>query len=277
MSMFIQLFLTLFVVGGVITNDSSIEMKRFQKREIVLFSLLSKDVTLHEPVIVDIAFDNILSEPITINLGADNKEGFRFSIKKPTSMKLDIPFRIKEGFARSGRITLQPGQTYRQRLIMNEWIIFSDLGKYELSVHLVAPVSTQKGQAVPVTRNFQAVLEVTPRDDKKLMSVCARFYGEFSASKSYERASEAISVISYIQDSVAVQYLEKALRSGKMVEPIAIGGLERIGTTEAVHALISALSMQASDINTSVRSALIRLELKSTDSVLKEKIKRVLN
>jgi HEAT repeat protein len=60
-------------------------------------------------------------------------------------------------------------------------------------------------------------------------------------SGNYEEAQEFAQALSYVNDPIAVPYLVKSLTSNKMVEPILIKGLERIGNKEAVQVLIDTI------------------------------------
>lgn len=264
------------IIGAITTTDYSSERAQPFRREAVSYSLFSSKITLHEPVIIEFTLNNVFAESIKVDLGADRKEAFRFAVTQPDGVSRNLLLLRQEGIARFGSITLQPGQSYRQRLLINEWTDFPLPGKYLVAVRLVNPVQTQKGLVIAKDAGFRATLEVAPKDPEKLRSVCETLFSQMAASKSYEQAAEAILALSHIRDPVAVPYLEKSLVVGKLVEPFAIKGLAQIGNREAVQALISALNMRNRDIATLAQAALSKLEAESSDPALKDQIKRAL-
>src|SRR5207302_980034 len=120
-------------------------------------------------------------------------------------------------------------------LLLNEWSDYNIPGKYEVEVTLV-----NSGQEMSVTGN-KMTFEIGPRDANRLTQVCASLVENVVGASSYQAAANATRALSYVQDPVAVPYLERTLHSGHLVEQIAIEGLERIGNTKAVQTLISAL------------------------------------
>lgn len=275
MTILATLLMALIIVVLMMTHLDG-EGGQSSGKKIISYSLLSSKITLHEPVLIEFTLNNVFAESIKVDLGADRKEAFRFTVTQPDGVSRNLLLPIKEGIALVGSVTLQSGQSYRQRLLINERTDFPLPGKYSVAVQLVNPVQTKKGLTIAKDPGFRATLEVALKDSEKLRSVCEAFFSQMATSKSYEQAAEAILAISYIRDPVAVPYLEKSLASGKLVEPIAIKGLEQIGNMAAVQALISALNMRNRDIATLAQAALSRLEAESADSALKDQIKRAL-
>lgn len=256
-------------------SDSQAETQS-SKSEIISYSLITSNVTLNEPVVIEMTIENTLATPINANLGADRKEGFRFTITRPDGVRSALPPLRREGMSRIGRLTLQPGDSHKQRLLLNEWVDFPTPGKYEITVQLANPIYAQNGLVVAKPHSFHATLEVTPREPEKLKSVCENFLGQMVTSKSYEQAAESVLAISYVNDPIAVPYLEKAMTSGKLVELIAIEGLSRIANKEAIQSLIKALSLQDPVVGMMTRAALTRIESKIADEPLKQQINRAL-
>jgi curli biogenesis system outer membrane secretion channel CsgG len=242
------------------TNRSKDGTKPMAK-VVVSYSLAKSQLTLHEPVILNFTVENRPAQPIKLDLGQDRKGGFSFTIKRPDGSDVQLPQFRKEGIARIGKLSLEKGQTYTQKLLLNEWFDFAAPGKYEIAVRLTNPIQTQEGMNVTEATEFRAAMQIEPRDAKQLKQVCAGLVNQINNSTSYEEAAEAALTLSYIKDSVAVPYLKEALVSGHMVEPIAVAGLERIGGNEAVEALTSALKTQRQDtVDELIRPALIRIK-----------------
>lgn len=229
---------------------------------------------LHEPVMVNFAVHNGLSRLTKVNLGHNFKENFVITVKSPKGRIINatqVSNRSPDGGAGLiGILSVRPGETYKQSLLLNEWSDFNMPGRYEVEVKLVNP-----GQEVSVIGN-KMTFEIGPGDANKLTQVCDSLLENVVGATSYQRAADATRALSYVQDPVAVPYLERALRSGHLVEQIAIEGLERIGNTKAVQTLISALGIHTRDTDILARSALGRIERKTQDPRLKQMIKRAL-
>lgn len=244
--------------------------------KIVTFSLASAKFSLHEPVVVDFVVKNDSSEAITFDLGADEKENFQLSLTRPNSASSQSRRIIKGGFAILGKITIRPGQFYRKRLLINEWFDLPQIGAYTISVNLLAPIQSERGRVVAKGANFRATFEITSRNPIKLQELCASLLTRITTSKTYQQAKDAATELSFVQDSVAIPFLEKVFKMNKMVERTAIEGLGRIGSAEAAQVLIRALGAQDAEITAFVRYTLSRIESTTTDPAVKQQIRRSL-
>jgi HEAT repeat protein len=86
-------------------------------------------------------------------------------------------------------------------------------------------------------------------------------------------AQEPALLLSYVEDPIAVPYLSQLLDAHKLVEKIAVSGLERIGDEESVKILILALSSGYGDTSDLALQALKRTLRKSSDPVVKRTIR----
>ena len=231
-------------------------------------------LTLHEPVMVNFAVYNGLSRLAKVNLGLNFEQNFVITVKVPDGRIINPPQLFTRdpggGSGLIGTLSLRPGETYQLGLLLNEWSDFNMPGRYEVEVKLV-----NSGEEMSVSGN-KMTFEIGPRDASRLIKVCASLAEKVVGANSYHAAADATSALSYVQDPVAVPYLERALHSGHLVEQIAIEGLERIGNTKAVQTLISALGIHRGDTDILARSALGRIERKTQDPRLKQMIKRAL-
>jgi hypothetical protein len=156
---------TLFLVFSIIVYGEGISMQP-PGSKIAKFSLASARFPLHQPVAIDFVVKNNLSETITFDLGADEKENFQLNLTRPNNGSSQARRITKEGFAIGGKITLRPGQFYRQRLLINEWFDLSRIGNYAISVNLLAPIRSGNGRVVAKGANFRATFEITSRNPK---------------------------------------------------------------------------------------------------------------
>ncbi|MGH9898882.1 MAG: HEAT repeat domain-containing protein, partial [Pyrinomonadaceae bacterium] len=229
------LCLVTFEAGDTQAND----------KDITSYSM-AETTTLHEPVIIYFNVSNVMTQPLKIDLGRNSKGAFRLAVTDPDGNRaqissLDMP---REGISFSGLVTLDPGESFKKPLVLNEWCEFSKVGKYLIELELNSTLQTLGGEIVPATRKFSANLKVTPRDTERLKNICESLVQQVLASTSYQQSAEAAATLSYVKDPIAVRYLEKVLESHKMVEQYAITGLRRVGNSDAVHILISTIEKQ---------------------------------
>ena len=232
-------------------------------------------LSLHEPVVLTLTIANGRPEPIQVDLGKDRKENFKIAITPPKGEKVYLPQLRKSGFGRTGNVTIPGGQSYLQNIVLNEWYNFAGAGVYGIDVELAKP-ATAAGNIVG-GQSFRTTLEIGPRDEEALARRCEALASGVEASSSYERSAENALALSYVNDPVAVPYLARSLTANKLVEPIAIEGLERIATTGAVRALGPALNMSINHSSVLARSALARIQTRTADPEVREEVARVMS
>jgi hypothetical protein len=242
----------------------------------ISYSAPTRRLTLHEPVIITFRVINQTDLPINLDLGQDRKWGFQFAITKPDGVKLDFPALIHEGVAAPGDVLVQSGETFTQELLINEWYDFPLPGKYELQGRLNKLIAVNKGSRYETDPGFRAALEIGPSDELTLAKTCDTLTNQIEASNSYEQAADAARTLSYIEDPIAVPYLRRVLLSKKLVEPLAIKGLEQIANEAAVRVLIESLKVVYADTAVLSRSALTRIRNQTHDPELRQEIDHVL-
>jgi hypothetical protein len=248
-------------------------------KNVVSYTLRAEKASLHEPVIIDITINNILKEPLRIDLGPDKRGAFRLTVVSPSGQRTQIPSlaRKGEGIVFSGLISLNPGQSHTQSLVLDEWCDFSEIGRYLIEMQLNSGPETGKGATANLlSKQYRATMEITAKNTERLNRVYTNLLQLVLESKTHGQAVASASALSYAKDPIAVTYLENLLRSNKMVEEYAISGLRRIGDNGAVEVLISVLKIQKGDVADLARSALADIESGSADPILKERIKRAL-
>lgn len=238
----------------------------------VKMSIQPSQITLNEPVELTFDVANNGQNPAQIDLGRGRKENFKITLTTPTGEEIYLPQLRKSGFNRVGDIQIAAGETYHQVVVLNEWYNFTQVGLYKIKVELAKP-AVSNGVVVAGKEPFDLTLNVDPRDEVALAHRCDSLAADVLAFPSYEVAAERALALSYAKDPVAVPYLKKVIFANKLVEPIAIKGLERIATPDAVEALGSALKMDhTAEL---ARAALSRIEHETTDPQVKEQIHRM--
>jgi hypothetical protein len=245
-TVFLIAFPIILIISPFAITQTERAVAQPRKDELVSFSVTSAKITLHEPLIIDFVVNNTHAETLTFDLGPDRKENFRFTFTRPGGATQAQQLR-KEGVARLGKVTIQPGESYKQQLLVNEWFDIPQPGNYTVSIEMITPIVSQKGQVITKSASNRFTIEVLPRDPEKLKDICESLFTRITTSNSHEQASESATTLSFISDSVAVPYLEKMLKIDNMIERIAIKGLARVNNSEAVEALINALNLVVSE------------------------------
>jgi hypothetical protein len=237
------------------------------------YSLPSQKITLHQPVIVTFKVINATGTPVSLDLGYDRKGGFAFSLTGPDGVKLELPvYGIREGLSLIGTVSIQPRGTYAQTLILNEWYNFAIPGEYKLEGRLTNPILVNNGSRREMDPGFSSVLEIGARDELALAKACADLANQIDASNSYQEAADAAFALTYVNDPIAVPYLRRALFAQKLVEPVAVNGLEKIANDAAVRVLVEGLKLEFTDAADMSRWALERIRNQTPDPEIRQQI-----
>jgi HEAT repeat protein len=206
------------------------------------FNLQDPKVTLHEPVYMNFSVSNHLAEALDIDLGFDRKESFRFSITRPDgSIARAGPYR-RGGLGVTGSVTVGPGQTYTQAILLNEFFDFGQLGDYVIVAEITTPFRTTSGRAVRGIPPANVTLHLAGRDPKRLVEVSDRLTKE-AIQPGSQSAMEAAFALAYVRDPVAIPYLNRVLgeATDSAAKYWAVKGLARIKSPDAINALESHL------------------------------------
>ncbi len=228
----------------------------------VSFHLLSTELSVHEPVIVIFQIRNSTAVEFQVDLGRNRKENFQFVLTLPDGTRRQLPRLRPGGFTRVGVIRIAPGQTYTERLVLNEWTTTATPGRYDLEA-MVLPGTRTSAPGLALQK-FELFFNVGPRNETELLRFCQVLNDQVDASKTYEQRAEAATELSYVQDDVAVPFLERLLSANKQVESFAILGLERIGSVRAIQSLAQGANSANPDVAALSRASLQRIQSLAT-------------
>lgn len=240
---------------------------------VFLFTLHSLAVTLNEPIHFDLEIRNDSEEAIEIDLGHDRKSALSFTVETPGGRAIRLPPLSSEGLGRIGRVRLAPHSQYKQTYLLNEWYAFPAEGNYSIQPGIGAPVLSESGAVVqPDVSPMRMSLAVMPRDEQKLSAICAALLKNMRETTDREEIAGASLTMSYIQDPIAVPYIERGLNERKLMWQYAIPGLARIANEEAVD-LLAAIAKRG-DVESGAALAKFHLEALSTkaEPAVKERI-----
>jgi hypothetical protein len=110
---------------------------------------------------------------------------------------------------------------------MDGWMDFTATGHYEIEARLAKPIYSEADDPVGGEEVSRVELDVTPRSELVLAKRCEALAGQVEAFASYESVAQFALALSHVTDPVALPYLRRVLLAKKLVEPIAIEGLEK--------------------------------------------------
>jgi len=246
----------------------------------ISYAPTSATFSLHEPVVVRFEVTNHLAEPVTIDLGHNGLGAFKFTVIQPDKTVVSNPTNpTEEGLAWSGKNRLEAEQTYTRSLVLNQWFEFSKPGLYQVEVRLDAPVRMTTG-AVDVPHGASRfTFYIEPRNETRLRQVCASLLEKIGQrGNDYNATLEAAIPLSYVNDPVAVEYLDQAVDVNPLSYYVVVQGLGRIRTEAAVHVLIKHLSSVENGTDWPRQAMLVLQEVEKTivDKSLRQEIERAL-
>lgn len=253
----------------------------------VSYFIESSIQTLRAPVRLLFSVENHSADRIKLKLGRDRKGSFSFVLQRPDGTKIQLPpLPMREGIFDLGMVSLSPGERLIHPLLLNEFARFETPGKYGIEVRLVTPIETGAATQVHVDP-YYGKFEIVPRDEKMLMATAEKLTTQIESSRSVQEALGAATALAFIDDPVAVPYLERALHSGQYVEAPTIDALAKIGDAGATRVLIALLgesSRGSPDVNSPsgyradlARRALLSVAATTSDQQVKKEIENALS
>jgi len=228
---------------------------------------------LHAPVYVVVSVQNGLSQAVKFSFGRNNKSSFDFSLIVPDGRVIDVPHPKEwdSGLAGVSTQSLAPGETYKQRLLLNEWYDFSAPGAYTLQLKTDASFQTATGRTVQPLPIAKIMMRIGPRDDGQLGRVCRDLLALALADRPLQERVDASNALSRVQDPVAIPYLKEIIEKGfSSIQPYGFQGLSRIGNAEAIEILIANLSIRDPELQRKVVRELTNLESTTPDPAIED-------
>ena len=224
----------------------------------ILFTIPESKASLHEPVYIRFSIHNGLNEDVRFDMGLDGEHNFEFSVKKPDGALVRIPpypYPSSVLGNAAERAPLPPGKTFTKTLLLNEWYEFPAPGRYVVDAKLGGEVQTVSGTPIAPALASEIPIQVTPRDPERLKSVCEELRKGAMNVNAWQAAKAAFA-LSYVDDPIAVPYLDRVLKKSFAGKYAAISGLARIGSPEAVQILTSYARTANPEMKLQVENAL---------------------
>jgi hypothetical protein len=208
-----------------------------------------------EPIFLDLTVFNRGAEPVVVDLGLNKKANLELTIWEPaggvTTRRLS-----SEGIGASGEVSVPSGEERAQRLLLNEWYEFRQIGTYRIQMTLLDDPFVTSGAADADRPSTEFSVVIGPRDPAQLERVCQELADRAIGGATLEESMDAANALSYIRDPLAVESLVRVLQEGSLVEHYAVDGLGRIGSPEAIAALEAAQGHPDEEVRAAVRRVL---------------------
>ena len=222
-----------------------------------------KEFSLNEPINADLVFANTSSSPIYFETNLEGTWNTKVRIVTPAGSKLLFSYDDIDRDCIDCVDVLAPSplgarDTHRVRVVLNKWHTFSELGEYDVRMLLnraaledisADPTKVSFGEDgvphirltdddeewlnQPVESSNPIRFVITPRDERRLAQRCKDMVSVVLATGDPQDAFP----LGYTKDPIAIPYLERLMNTNRRVRRIAIEGLGRIASLEAVDAL----------------------------------------
>lgn len=205
---------------------------------------MPSDHILHQPVIAMMTVTNQSSVPAQVDLGWNRVGNIHLEVRRRDGSVSVAPRRRSSGgLSRAGRITIEPGQAYRQQVVLNEWLSFDTPGRYQLALGLESGVNAA-GQVAWVAAPVRFDLVVSDRDENRLREIFHVLAEQATGAADAVARADAVQALASVDDPIAVPYLEDVFRATNSigVDSLVVDSLLRIGTPEAQAALFELAS-----------------------------------
>jgi hypothetical protein len=225
---------------------------------------IASPITLHEPVVIQSLLENKEPYGITCDLGFQGTSAFQFIVIAPNGMQVE-PFPRIENGGGFAPVYLEPEDKYHQRILLNRWYAFDIPGKYRIIVTLELPIIKGKTELPWImkqdesghqTEEVALDLTILPRNEAALKKRCDDLFHKLKETYYFSERTPIAEELSYIKDPIAIPYLAKLVKEKE--EGAAIQGLMRIGTDEALEAMILVTQSKYNEAAAAHAKALLR-------------------
>lgn len=199
--------------------------------------------------------DSVASQ--TVELGYDRIGNFRFWLQGPNGLiqKTTPVVRPRDHGARSRALTLAPGESYRQHIVLNEWLRFDQVGAYSLRVELAGEAATRLTVIGDAVRQVQ----VGPDNPGQIEDRCKALLAVLVPMTRYDADFDAaVAELTWMRHPAAVRYLEQALAAE--VNPDLFDALVAIATAEARNAVTRLARHRTPWVANGAKNALARMK-----------------
>lgn len=225
----------------------------------VNFDLPQSSVTANEPVYLRFSIQNGLKEKIGIDPATGLDSPIDLEVSEPDGSTLHLSPPLHGGLQHVPALIIPPNSRKEMSTMLNVLYQFKKPGDYMLKVRLSGSLRTESGMLLDSPAQ-ELRLIVGPRDPQRLEEICQKLAKAAAGYSDYEKLGEAAVALSYIDDPVAVPYLGQVVAYHNFVSRLALPGLVRIGSPEALQVLKSNLNTADAELKLQIEGAIREIE-----------------
>lgn len=203
-------------------------------------------ITMKEPAVIVMTINNASAQAVNTDLGFDFKDNLKVGITSPSEAVCENANKVDEGqvsMGAKGLIYVGPGKMYRQRIVLNHYCRFDEIGKYTIKVGINAAIKSNAGNEIACDKNATLVISVTPRDENALQSRCDEYLFAMRKLQDTQQIMDAADELSYIDDPVCTGHIKEAIALNKVGGQLPlIRGLKRNNTDLSLETLADAFN-----------------------------------
>lgn len=216
------------------------------------------EVSRYQPVMLWYSIRNDSTASQAIDLGFDRIGNFTFWLSQPdgsVQQRRPPAFRPRDYGARLPVLTLAPGESYRQYIVLNEWLAFDQVGAYSLRIELTG----QAASALSIVGDGPRQVRIRPADPGQIEARCKSLLSSLVPVTRHDTDFRAAAAeLAWIRHPAAIPYLEEAIAAEVNVDPSLFDALVAIGTAEARNAVIRLTGHQTAWVANGAKGALAR-------------------
>jgi hypothetical protein len=199
---------------------------------------LGDQFSLHEPIIAVLHLQNDSGHTAQLDLGLNHRGALVFTFTQPDGRQVvrHLPEDF-DGFGEIGEVTLKPGESYHEGLVLNDWQLFDQVGTYQYQVTIAA--SGQPGARPAPALSAAGSFRVTPADARLLAAACGRL-ATVALGRDAAAAREAAHALSFASDEACLPALLQARAGCFICRDDVLLALARIGTPQAARGVADA-------------------------------------
>lgn len=204
---------------------------------------------------------------ILFDLGQNRKSNFHFVIKDINGKLIkETSLPVTFGLGKISKVSLEPRGKFLEKLLLSEWFIFQKSGVYKIECKLNSNIKSLDGTILQLPSEEMVEITIGQKDKEILKNLCMDLTNIALTGDSIAVRNEAVQALSYVNDEIAVSYLEKVIYCVNLDSGLkAIDGLGRIGNMESAKILVNLLTYKDKEIANRAKYELSELRERTTD------------
>jgi hypothetical protein len=224
-----------------------------------------------ESIFVELTFRGETEEPVTIDLGHLGRWALSVTAagQTHTSGYLET---CPGGISASYETTLQRGKTYRHRLLLNEWVSFTQPGEQQVAISYDSTRSP-RGKTTNLKADCELTFGITPKDPEQLTKLLRQLHETRRETNMHTLA------LCYCGQEEALPLLRALIQeshAGGGVSTELLKGVRRVGTLAALDLLADLMNSPQDHISHMAMVEVGLIERDATDPKVKARAQELM-